>query len=40
MEGFYGGYGVVGLLLLVGITFVTVAFTANRLLRPCVPGGD
>ena len=32
--------GVVGLLLLVGITFVTVAFTANRLLRPAVPGGD
>ena len=40
MDGFYGGYAVVGLLLLVGISFVTVAFAANRLLRPSVPGGD
>ena len=40
MEGFYGGYALVGLVLLVGISFVTVAFTANRLLRPTVPGGD
>jgi NADH-quinone oxidoreductase subunit A len=39
MQGFYGGYGVVGLLFLVGVSFVTVAFTANRLLRPAVPGG-
>ena len=39
MHGFYGGYAVVGLLLLVGIGFVTVAFAANRLLRPSVPGG-
>ena len=39
MHGFYGGYAVVGLLLLVGIGFVTVAFGANRLLRPSVPGG-
>ena len=40
MDGFYGGYGLVGLLLLVGVAFVTVAFAANRLLRPAVPGGD
>ena len=40
MEGFYGGYALVGLVLLVGVAFVTVAFTANRLLRPVVPGGD
>ncbi len=40
MDGFYGGYGLVGLLLLAGVGFVTVAFAANRLLRPTVPGGD
>lgn len=40
MEGFYGGYGLVGLLLLLGVAFVTVAFTANRLLRPAVPGAE
>ena len=40
MDGFYGGYGLVGLLFLVGVAFVTVAFAANRLLRPAVPGGD
>jgi NADH-quinone oxidoreductase subunit A len=40
VEGFYGGYGLVGLLLLVGVGFVTVAFAANRLLSPRVPGGD
>ena len=40
MDGFYGGYALVGLMLLVGVIFVTVAFTANRLLRPTVPGGD
>jgi NADH-quinone oxidoreductase subunit A len=38
MDGFYGGYALVGLLLLVGVGFVAVAFTANRLLRPAVPG--
>ena len=40
MDGFYGGYALVGLVLLVGVAFVTVAFTANRLLRPVVAGGD
>jgi NADH-quinone oxidoreductase subunit A len=40
VDGFYGGYALVGLMLLVGVVFVTVAFTANRLLRPTVAGGD
>ena len=40
MDGFYGGYALVGLMLVVGVAFVTVAFTANRLLRPTVAGGD
>ena len=40
MDGFYGGYALVGIVLLVGIAFVTVALAANRLLRPTVPGGD
>ena len=34
MEGYYGGYLVVALLALLGTAFVTVAFTANRLLAP------
>ena len=34
MHGFYGGYALVGLVLLVGVSFVTVAFAANRMLRP------
>ena len=38
MDGFYGGYALVGLVLVRGVAFVTVAFTANRLLRPAVPG--
>jgi NADH-quinone oxidoreductase subunit A len=37
VDGYYGGYAVVGLVLLIGIAFVTVAFTANRLLRPDRP---
>jgi NADH-quinone oxidoreductase subunit A len=37
VEGFYGGYALVGVMLLVGVSFVTVAFAANRLLRPTVP---
>ena len=40
MDGFYDGYALVGLVLLVGVMFVTVAFTANRLLRPSVVSGD
>ena len=37
MSGYYGAYGLVALLLLVGVGFVTVSFTANRLLRPRRP---
>jgi NADH-quinone oxidoreductase subunit A len=40
VDGFYGGYALVGVVILVGVTFVAVALTANRLLRPSVPGGD
>jgi NADH-quinone oxidoreductase subunit A len=37
MDGYFGSYAVVGLLLLIGVGFVTAAFTANRLLRPHLP---
>ena len=37
MDGYLGSYGVIALLALVGVAFVTVAMTANRLLRPAVP---
>jgi NADH-quinone oxidoreductase subunit A len=37
MDGYFGSYAVVGLLTLIGVGFVTVAFTANRLLRPHLP---
>jgi len=37
MDGYLGGYAVVAVLALVGVAFVTVAMTANRLLRPAVP---
>ena len=40
MSGFYGGYALVGMVLLVGVALVAVAFSVNRLLRPSVPGGD
>ncbi|MGH3342864.1 MAG: NADH-quinone oxidoreductase subunit A [Carbonactinosporaceae bacterium] len=40
MHGYFGGYAVVGLLLLVGALFVSVAFTANRLLRPDLPSAE
>jgi NADH-quinone oxidoreductase subunit A len=34
MSGYFGGYGTIAIFALVGVAFVTVAFTANRLLRP------
>ncbi|MFB7450482.1 MULTISPECIES: NADH-quinone oxidoreductase subunit A [unclassified Streptomyces] len=34
---YFQTYSVVGLLAVVGVLFVAVAFTANRLLRPVVP---
>ena len=40
MDGFYGCYTLVGLLLVVAVGLVTVALTANRLLRPDVPSWD
>jgi NADH-quinone oxidoreductase subunit A len=40
LDGFYGGYALVGVVLLAGVAFVVVAFTANRLLRPSVPNRE
>ena len=37
MPDYFHGYAVVGLVAVVGALFVTVAFTAGRLLRPAVP---
>ena len=37
MNDYFGSWGVVGLLVLVGIGFVATAFLANRLLRPSAP---
>ena len=34
MHGYFGGYGLVALLGIVGVGFLAVAFAANRLLRP------
>jgi len=34
VDGYVGAWGTVGILLLVGVAFVTVALAANRLLRP------
>ncbi|MER5641398.1 NADH-quinone oxidoreductase subunit A [Kitasatospora sp. NPDC002227] len=35
-SGYFDAYAAVGLLLVVGVLFITVSFTANRLLRPVV----
>jgi NADH-quinone oxidoreductase subunit A len=37
MRDYFGAWGVVGLLFAVAVGFVTVAFVANRLLRPDHP---
>jgi NADH-quinone oxidoreductase subunit A len=37
MDGYLGSYATLGLLLAVGVVFFTVAFAANRLLRPNNP---
>ncbi len=34
MRGYFGGYLLLGLLLLVGVAFVSVSFAGNRLLAP------
>jgi len=36
VDGYFGGYAVVGVMVIVGVLFVTTAFLANRLLRPTV----
>ncbi|MGH3728708.1 MAG: NADH-quinone oxidoreductase subunit A [Micromonosporaceae bacterium] len=40
MAGYLGSYATLGLLLAVGVAFFTVAFAANRLLRPHQPNQD
>ena len=40
MQGYFGGYVLLALLLAVGIGFLTVGLLANRLLRPRLPVGD
>lgn len=40
MHGYFGNYGTVGLLLLVGVAFVAVALGANRVLRPHRPTAE
>lgn len=37
---YYSAYSIVGMLLLVGIAFVTTAFTANRMLAPARPTAE
>ena len=37
---YYSAYSIVGMLLLVGIAFVTPAFTANRMLAPDRPTAE
>ncbi len=37
MAGYFGSYAMVGLLAALGVGFVVVALSANRLLRPTAP---
>ena len=37
---YYSAYSIVGMLVLVGIAFVTTAFTANRMLAPARPTAE
>jgi NADH-quinone oxidoreductase subunit A len=37
MTDYFGPYTTVGVLIVTGILFITVAFTANRLIRPARP---
>lgn len=37
MSGYLGSYSTLGVLLLAGVAFFVVAFTANRVLRPAHP---
>ncbi|WP_079062792.1 NADH-quinone oxidoreductase subunit A [Streptacidiphilus griseoplanus] len=38
--GYFHAYSAVGLLAVVGVLFVAVAFTANRLMRPVAPTAE
>lgn len=40
MDRYFGQYGVVGLLLALGVVFVVVSLSANRLLRPHRPTAE
>jgi NADH-quinone oxidoreductase subunit A len=40
MRDYFGAWGVVGLLVAVGVAFVAASFTANRLLRPNHPTAE
>lgn len=40
MDGYFGSYALVGLLLCLGAAFVVVGLSANRLLRPHDPRGE
>jgi NADH-quinone oxidoreductase subunit A len=40
VDGYFGSYVTVGLLTVIGIAFVVVALSANRLLRPHRPSRD
>ena len=40
MPDYFHGYAVVGLVAVVGVLFVAVAFGAGRLLRPVVPSNE
>ena len=37
---YYSAYSIVGMLVLVGVAFVTTAFTANRMLSPARPTAE
>ena len=37
MNEYFGSYATVGILILAGVGFVAVAFTANKLIRPARP---
>jgi NADH-quinone oxidoreductase subunit A len=40
VSGYLGGYVTLGVLLVVGVAFFVVAFSANRLLRPSRPADN
>lgn len=40
MDGYFGAYAIVAMILLIGAALVAVALSANRLLRPSRPTPD